>query len=194
MTSHERKTMELAHLISRRQSVRRYSDRPVESEKLDRLVEAVRLAPSACNAQPWTLLLVNEPVLRTEVAKATFSKSLSFNRFALQAPLIAVLVIEPAPLTVRLGALAKGRQLPLIDIGIAAAQFCLQATELDLSSCMLGWFDERKVKRLLHIPRRRRIGLMVTLGYAEPDAMLRPKVRKPTATMSCYNDYRNKGG
>ncbi len=186
--------MDLAQLITRRQSVRRYSDRPVEQEKLDRLIEAVRLAPSACNAQPWTLLLVDEPALRTEVAKATFGKGLSFNHFALQAPLLAVLVIEPPPLAVRLGALVKVRQFPLIDIGIAAAQFCLQAAELGLGSCMLGWFDERKIKRLLHIPRRRRIGLLITLGYAAPDYPLRTKQRKQAAAMSSRNDYRNKAG
>lgn len=186
--------MNLAQLISRRQSVRRYSESLVEPEKLDRLIEAVRLAPSACNAQPWSLLLVDDPALRTEVAKATFGKGLSINQFALQAPLLAVLVIEPTSLAVKIGSLLKRRQLPLIDIGIAAAQLCLQATELELGSCMLGWFDERRIKRLLHIPRRRRIGLLITLGYAAPDTPLRPKIRKPKASMSCYNDYRNKIG
>lgn len=183
--------MEFARLISYRQSVRQYSDRPVEPEKLGRLVEAVRLAPSACNAQPWTLLLVDEPGLRTEVARATFGKGLCFNRFALQAPLIAVLVIEPPPLTVRLGAVIKRRQLPYIDIGIAAAQLCLQATELGLGSCMLGWFDEAKIKQLLNIPRRRRIGLLITLGYTAPNYPLRKKQRKPAAAMSHRNSYCN---
>jgi nitroreductase len=184
--------MNLAQLISRRQSVRHYSERPVEPEKMATLIEAVRLAPSACNAQPWSLLLVDDPALRTEVAKATFGKGLSINQFALQAPLLAVLVIEPTSLAVKFGSLLKRRQLPLIDIGIAAAQLCLQATELELGSCMLGWFDERKIKQLLNIPRRRRIGLLITLGYAAPDTPLRPKIRKPKVSMSCYNDYRNK--
>lgn len=186
--------MDFAHLITYRQSVRCYSDQPVEPEKRDRLVEAVRMAPSACNVQPWTLLMVDEPRLRTEVAKATFSKTLSINRFALQAPLLAVLVIEPPPLTVRLAVLLKGRQFPLIDIGIAAAQLCLQAAELGLGSCMLGWFNEKEVKRLLHIPRRRRIGLLITLGYAAPDYPLRSKQRKASTAMSARNDYRNKDG
>ena len=101
--------MDFAQLMACRQSVRRYSDRPVEGEKLAQLVEAVRLAPSACNDQPWTLILVDEPALRTKVAEATFSKALAFNRFALQAPVIAVLVVEPPSLAVRLGALLKGR-------------------------------------------------------------------------------------
>lgn len=184
--------MDFAHLITYRQSVRRYSDRPVDPEKLDRLIEAVRLAPSACNAQPWTLLLVDDPTLRSKVAKATFGKALSFNRFALQAPLIAVLVIEPPPMTVRLGALLKRRQLPLIDIGIAAAHLCLQAAELNLGSCMLGWFDEKRIKQLLNIPRRRRIGLLITLGYAAPEYPLRSKQRKPAAAMSSRNSYCNK--
>lgn len=184
--------MDFVQLISHRQSVRRYSDRAVEPDKRARLIEAVRLAPSACNAQPWTLLLVDDPHLRTEVAKATFGQGLSINQFAIQAPLLAVLVIEPTSLAVKLGSLLKRRQLPLIDIGIAAAQLCLQAAELELGSCMLGWFDERRVKRLLHIPRRRRIGLLITLGYAAQDTTLRPKIRKPAAAMSGYNDYRNK--
>ncbi len=184
--------MDFTDLITYRQSVRRYSDHPVEYEKQDRLVEAVRLAPSACNAQPWTLLLVDEPALRTRVARATFGKALSFNQFALQAPLIAVLVIEPPPMTVRLGALIKRRQLPLIDIGIAAGQLCLQAADLGLGSCMLGWFDEGKIKRLLNIPRRRRIGLLVTLGYAEPNYPLRNKQRKPASAMYSRNGYCNK--
>lgn len=182
--------MEFATLMSRRRSVRRYSDRPVEEEKLAQLVEAVRLAPSACNAQPWTLLLVDEPVLREKVARATFGAGLTFNSFALQAPVIAVLIVEPPPLTVRLGARLKRRYFPLIDIGIAAAQFCLQATDLGLGSCMLGWFNERKIKRLLHIPHRRRIGLLITLGYAATDDKPRPKQRKPATAMSARNDYR----
>ncbi len=182
--------MDFAELVKHRQSVRRYSERTVEKAKLAGLIEAVRLAPSACNAQPWTLLLVDEPALRDQVARATFGTGLSFNRFALQAPVIAVLVVEPVPLPVRFGALLKKRQLPLIDIGIAAAHFCLQAADLGLGSCMLGWFDERKIKRLLHIPRRRRIGLLITLGYAAKDDPPRAKQRKPAATMSARNDYR----
>lgn len=185
--------MDFAELVKHRQSVRRYSERTVEKEKLARLIEAVRLAPSACNAQPWTLLLVDEPALRERVAMATFGAGLSFNRFTLQAPVIAVLVVEPVPLPVRLGALLKKRQLPLIDIGIAAAHFCLQAADLGLGSCMLGWFDERKIKRILHIPRRRRIGLLATLGYAAKDEPPRAKQRKPATAMSARNDYRTKG-
>jgi nitroreductase len=77
----------------------------------------------------------------------------------------------------------------LIDIGIAAEHFCLQAAELGLGSCMLGWFDEAAIKRLLHIPDSRRIGLVITLGYAEEKAPIRLKIRKSADEMSSYNRY-----
>ena len=85
--------MGFAELIKIRQSVRKYQDKLVESEKLQKLIEAVRLAPSASNSQPWKLILVDEPELKDQVARATFSKTISFNKFALQAPVIAVLTI-----------------------------------------------------------------------------------------------------
>jgi nitroreductase len=182
--------MDVLQLIRQRHSVRHYQDRPVEQDKLERLIEAVRLAPSACNTQPWKLILVNDPELKNSVASATFSEVGAFNRFALQAPVIAVLVVERPPLSEQVGALIKQRDFPLIDIGIAAAQFCLQATELGLGTCMLGWFDERTVKRLLRIPRRTRIGLLITLGYAAENAPPRQKKRMPAEEMSCLNKYR----
>jgi nitroreductase len=181
--------MEFSQLLLNRQSVRKYRDTPVETEKLQQLIEAVRLAPSACNAQPWTLILVDDPQLKNQVALATCSKTFGLNSFATQAPVIAVLVMEKPKWTVRVGALIQRRAFPLIDIGIAAAHFCLQATELGLSTCMMGWFDENTIKKLLRIPRRRRIGLIISLGYAPQDYPLRPKSRKETHAMSRSNLY-----
>jgi nitroreductase len=149
----------------------------------------VRLAPSASNAQPWRLVIVDEPQLRARVAEATFSKTIAFNRFALDAPVIAVMVIESTGLLNQVGALLKKRQFPLIDIGIAAAHFCLQAAELGLGTCILGWFDEKRIKRLLRIPAGRRIGLLVTLGYAAEGYPLREKSRKSPDLMSGFNSY-----
>jgi nitroreductase len=182
--------MDFFQLIQKRHSVRHYLNKPVEEDKLAGLIEAVRMAPSACNSQPWKLVLVNDPELKNRVAAATFSRLVSFNRFALQAPVIAVLVVEKPPLSEQMGALIKQRDFPVIDIGIAAAHFCLQATELGLGTCMLGWFDERVVKRLLHIPRNNRIGLLITLGYAAEDTAQKEKRRKPVEEMSSFNDFR----
>ncbi|GAB4343430.1 MAG: nitroreductase family protein [Calditrichia bacterium] len=181
--------MEFQELIRKRQSVRKYSDRPVETEKLEILSQAVRLAPSASNSQPWKLIWVTEPELREKVARATFSKAVSFNKFALQAPVLAVLCVEKPPLLTQLGAWVQKREYPLIDIGIAASHLCLQAAELGLGTCMLGWFDEGKIKSLLKIPEKTRIGLVVTVGYAPDDYPLRSKKRKAFSEVVSYNQY-----
>jgi nitroreductase len=181
--------MEFSELLKVRQSVRQYQQRPVARNLLDKLVEAVRLAPSASNAQPWKLIIVDAPELRSRVAQATFSKTVTFNRFALEAPVIAVLVTEKSGLITQVGAMLKKRQFSLIDIGIAAAHFCLQAAELGLGTCILGWFDEKRIKHLLRIPAGRRIGLLVTLGYAAEGYPLREKSRKSPDLMSRFNSY-----
>ena len=85
--------MTFQELINLRQSVRKYSETPVEREKIEKIIEAVHIAPSACNSQPWKIIIVDEPELKNEVAKATFSNAISFNKFAIEAPVIAVLVI-----------------------------------------------------------------------------------------------------
>ena len=181
--------MEFSELLKRRQSVRQYQKRPVPRELLDKLIEAVPLAPSASNAQPWKLVVVDDPELLSRVAQATFSKAISFNKFALEAPVIVVFAVEKAGFITQVGAALKKRPFSLIDIGIAAAHFCLQAAELGLGTCMLGWFDEKEIKRLLGIPRGTRIGLLVTLGYPAPDYPLREKKRKSPALMSRFNEY-----
>lgn len=184
--------MKFSELIKIRQSVRKYQDKPVEKEKLQKLIESVRLAPSASNSQPWKLILVDEPELKDKVARATFSKVVFFNKFAPEAPVIAVLTIEKPKLITQIGGRIKNREFPLIDIGIAAENFCLQATELGLGTCMLGWFNEKQIKKLLDIPRKTRIGLVITLGYAEEGYPLRKKNRKDTEIMSSFNGYYNR--
>ncbi len=181
--------MEFSELITIRQSVRKYQDRPVENEKIAQLIEAVRLAPSASNSQPWKLIIVNESGLKDKVARATFSKLVSFNKFAPQAPVLAVLTIEKPKVITQIGGRLKDREFPLIDIGIAAAHFCLQAAELGLGTCMLGWFDEAAVKKLLHIPEKTRIGLVIALGYAAAGYPLRKKIRKDVKDMVSFNSY-----
>jgi len=181
--------MDFSSLVTTRQSVRRYSAKPVEPEKIEQLIEAVRLAPSASNSQPWHLIMVTDPELKNQVAHATYSSLVSFNKFVPQAPVLAVLVLEKPKLITQIGGRLKARDFPLIDIGIAAEHFCLQAAELGLGTCMLGWFDEPKVQHLLNIPQNRRIGLLITLGYAQETAPPRPKKRKSQEEMSSFNKY-----
>jgi len=176
-------------LINLRQSVRKYRNQSVERAKIEQIIEAVHLAPSACNSQPWKIIIVDEPELKNEVAKATFSNAISFNKFTMQAPVIAVLVIEKAKLIAQIGGSIKNMEYPQIDIGIAAAHFCLQAAELGLGTCMIGWFDEKKIRQLLNIPEKRKIGLVITLGYPPEDYKLRKKIRKPLDEICGFNRY-----
>jgi len=181
--------MTFQELLNKRQSVRKYQDRPVEREKVEKIIDAVHVAPSACNSQPWKILIVDDPELKNEVAKAMFSKTIKFNKFAVEAPVIAVLVIERAKLIAQIGGSIKDMEYPKIDIGITAAHFCLQATELGLGTCMIGWFDEKKIRQLLKIPEKRKIGLVITLGYQPEDYKLRKKIRKPLDEICGFNSY-----
>lgn len=181
--------MSFHKLIQLRQSVRRYQGKPVEKEKIRQLIEAVNIAPSACNSQPWKLIIVDEPELKNKVAKATFNRAIAFNKFAVQAPVIAVLVIEEANFIAKIGGSIKNQEYPEYDIGIAADHFCLQAADLGLGTCMIGWFNEKKIKKLLNIPKKRKVGLVITLGYPPADYKQRKKIRNPVDEICGFNSY-----
>ncbi|MCK9401499.1 MAG: nitroreductase family protein [Bacteroidales bacterium] len=176
-------------LVTKRQSVRKYDNRPVEPEKVKRCLEAARLAPSASNSQPWKFVVVDDPELSKKVAKETFGPLSTFNTFAGQAPVIVAIVIEKMKTITQIGAYLKDREFPLIDIGIAAEHFCLQATEEGLGTCMVGWFNEEPIKDLLRIPKHKRIGLLITLGYFPENYPLRKKKRKGLEEVVSYNRY-----
>ncbi|HNQ83255.1 MAG TPA: nitroreductase family protein [Bacteroidales bacterium] len=178
-------------LVQKRQSVRKYTRKPVEDEKLRRCLEAARLAPSASNSQPWKFIVVNDPELVMKVAKETIGPLSTFNNFVPEAPVILAVVIEKMKVFTKIGASIQDREYPLIDIGIAAEHFCLQAAEEGLGTCMLGWFNEKPIKELLKIPKERRIGLLITLGYAPDDYRLREKIRKKPEEMISFNFYKS---
>jgi nitroreductase len=180
--------MTFLELVRRRQSTREFLDRPVEREKVERCVEAARLAPSACNSQPWKFVAIDDPELRTAVARELASPVLGINAFAAQAPVLVVVVTEPSTLTARLGAMLKDKPYQLMDLGIAVEHFCLQAVEEGLGTCIMGWFDETGVKRLLAVPRGKRVHLTVAVGYAASD-VVRPKGRKAMGEILAFNGY-----
>jgi nitroreductase len=181
--------MKFQDLILERQSVRKYQAKAVEEEKLRLCLEAARLAPSASNSQPWTFLVVNDLELLKQLARLTSGPLNSFNLFVDQAPVVVALVLEKPKLLTELGGRLKKKEFPLMDIGIAAEHFCLQATELDLGTCMLGWFDEAGVKKLLQIPKNKTLALLITLGYPPEDYRLRKKIRKSFEEVVRFNGY-----
>lgn len=153
------------NLVSKRQSVRGYLPQPIERDKLDRIIEAARLAPSACNAQPWKFIVVDNPEIKNSIADATSSRVLGMNHFTKQAPVHIVVILEGANFKSSFGSLAKRKYYPLMDIGIAVNHICLAATAEELGSCIIGWFVEKRVKKILNIPRGKRPLLIITLGY-----------------------------
>ena len=181
--------MKFLELIYKRQSDRKYIDKEVEKDKLERCLEAARLAPSASNSQPWTFIVINDPELKDKVARKTFGPAKTFNNFVPQAPVIVAIVMEKPKIITELGGRVKKKEWPLIDIGIAAEHFCLQAAEDGLGTCMLGWFDEQSIKQLLHIPESNTIPLLITLGYTPDDYKLRKKVRKKFEKVVKWNSY-----
>lgn len=175
-------------LASARQSVRSYSNQPVEPEKLIRCVQAAALAPSACNAQPWRFIVVDEQELKNKLADQTTTTLVPMNHFTKQAPVHVVVVMEEANMTSKLGQVIRDKPFPLIDLGLACSQFCLQATTEGLGTCILGWFNEGKVKKLLNIPKNRRAVLIITVGYPANN-QIRPKIRKPFEQIYGHNTY-----
>jgi Nitroreductase len=174
-------------LITSRQSDRKYNDKPVEKEKLERIIEAGRMAPSACNAQPWKFIVVTDPELVLKIADAASAKLIGMNSFVSQAPAILVIVREKPNMSSKVGATIKNKDYSLIDIGIATENICLQAKAEGIGSCIIGWFDERQIRKLLKIPKSKRIELIITLGYSLSDQ--REKRRKPAAETVSYNKY-----
>lgn len=180
--------MTFIELARQRYSVRQYNGQPVEREKMDLCLEAARVAPSASNSQPWTFVVVDDKELKEKVARETYSRLVSFNKFVLQAGAVVVMVIERPKLITQVGSVIKNKEYPLIDIGIAAEHFCLQAAELGLGTCMLGWFNEAPIKTLLRIPGSKTIGLLIAVGYTDKEQS-KEKVRKPLDQMVKYNSY-----
>jgi nitroreductase len=181
--------MKFLELITKRQSVRKYINKPIEKEKLIRCIEAARLAQSASNTQPWKFIVIDDPELKDKVAAETYDLIASFNKFVHQAPIIIAITLEKPSLINRIGGRIKKKEWKLIDIGIAAEHICLQATEEGLGSCMLGWYNEKKVKSLLNIPEKKSLALLISIGYFADDYKQREKIRKPMNEVCSFNTY-----
>ena len=126
--------------------------------------------------------------VKNRLADLTMDRVVPLNHFTKQAPVHIVIVVEKANLSSRFGAAVKARPFAWIDLGITAEHICLQASAEGLGTCMLGWFNEKGVKSLLSIPRNKRVGLIITLGYPAEDK-IRPKTRKGMDDIARWNRY-----
>lgn len=181
--------MNFIDLAKERYSVRKYLNKPVQREKIERCIEAARLAPSTSNSQPWRFIVVDDQELKDSLASETYGQVLSFNRFVLEAPVLIVVISERKNITAKIAGIIKNRDFSLIDIGITAEHICLQAVEEGLGTCILGWFNEKAVKELLNIPRSQRVELIITLGYPDESGKKQCKKRKGIDSIRSYNRY-----
>ena len=168
--------MTFFELVKRRKSTRKYSSLPLPREAIDRCLEAARLAPSACNSQPWSFIIVDQPDLKNTLADKAFSGIYSINSFAKDALVLIVVVMERSSYIASLGGQFRGVQYNLIDIGIACEHLVLQAEEEGLGTCWLGWFNEKGVKKVLNIPKQKKIGIIISMGYPK-DKEIKDKIR-----------------
>ena len=175
--------MDFNELILQRQSCRSYDEtKEVEDEKLAAVLEAARLAPSACNGQPYHLTVCRGETAKA-VAKAT--QGMGMNQFASQAPILIVISEEDYVKSAALGAKLKGNDYRSIDIGIVAAYLTAAATEQGLSTCILGWLDDQKLRKICGVDHPAR--LVITLGYPKND-VIRQKKRKTADALVRYCD------
>jgi nitroreductase len=149
-------------------------------------LEAARLAPSAENVQPWRFLVIDDPEIKSKFAAEAFSGIYSFSRFAAQAPVLIVVLARLDLVANRIGRQVQGVPFYFIDIGIAGEHLALQAEELGLGTCWIGWFHARRTRKFFGIPRKYKIVCLISLGYHEPRQPAEKK-RKPLAEIAWFN-------
>lgn len=173
-------------LAQSRQSDRAFiAGKKIEIDVLERIIEAARLAPSACNGQPWHFTVISEENLLQQVGRAT--SGLGMNRFVKDAAALVLITHEPTNITSKLGCGIKDKDFPMMDLGIASAYMTLAAEDEGVGSCILGWFDESKIKELTGIPAKKRLMLIVALGYAAKPK--RKKIRKDWDKVVSFEKY-----
>jgi len=177
--------MDFLEIARNRQSCRAYDEnRPVEPEKLEAILEAARIAPSACNGQPYKITVCRGETAK-EVALATRGMG-GMNKFAVQAPVMLVISEMPYVKSAALGAKVKNNDYRSIDIGIVTAYLTAEATAQGLSTCILGWLDDDKIRKLCNLQYPAR--LVITLGYAKEGDSLRKKVRKDLTELVSWKE------
>jgi len=179
--------MNVLEAIQERQSVRSYSqDRPIPIEAMERMRQALRWAPSACNIQPWHFILVEDNALRTELAQAARGQ-----KWIAEAPVIVVGCGIPEQAYKGMG--GHGNSVD-IDVAIALDHLTLAAVDEGLGTCWIGAFDEEKVKLLLDVPETVKVVAMTPLGYplsADTDRSRIPIPRKKESEIFSVNRYGN---
>lgn len=154
-------------LVQDRRSLRRYQDKSVEREKILTCIQAARLAPSAENVQPWRFLIIDHPQQKNKFAQQVFSGIYRVSRFACKAPVLIMILARLDVIANRIGKQIQNVHFYLIDIGIAGEHIVLQAQELGLGTCWIGWFNQKKARKFFKVPRKYKIVSLLSMGYPQ---------------------------
>jgi nitroreductase len=168
--------MNLMEIIKGRRSIRSYIDKPVEKEKLEAVLEAARLAPSARNRQKWQFIVITDPAVKEVMAEACHNQP-----SVKQAP-VCIVVVDEEP-----GVMSCGQPVDTVDASIAFSFLILKAHEEGLGTCWLGHFDKDKVKAGLGIPENMSVVAVTPLGYPAESPDARP--RKALSEITRYDKY-----
>ena len=170
-------SLDVISAIQGRRSIRSYTPQKIEEEKLNKVLEAARLAPSANNKQNWKFVVVRDGELREKMISASYDQ-----QFVGEAPVIIVACgTEPSSI------MRCGQPRYTIDLSIAVSYMTLEAYEQGLGTCWIGSFDEGAVKKLLNIPDEVRVVAITPLGY--PAGTSAPRPRKSLDEIVCYDKY-----
>lgn len=177
-------------LVQGRKSIRRFSDRPVERRVLETCLEAARVAPSAENKQSWRFLVVDDPEIRKRFCAEVFSGIYKVTNFASKAPVLILILAKLDMIAHRLGRQVQNIHFHYIETGIAGEHLVLQAEELRLGSCWIGWFNVRKARKFFKIPAKYKINSLLALGYYDKKPS-RERKRRSLDEIVWYNTMRD---
>ncbi|MBF0216548.1 MAG: nitroreductase family protein [Candidatus Omnitrophica bacterium] len=180
--------MNFMELAGSRRSVRDFSARKIARKDLDASVDAARLSPSACNSQPWRFVIIDDDGILEIISKEAFSGLHKMNSFVRSAPALIAIISESKKIVPKLGEFFQRTDYRLIDTGIACQQIVLAAGSLGIGSCILGWFNEKELKKALCVPREKKIELVIALGYPRTNEFMERRLKDRTSTVS-YNGY-----
>ena len=176
--------MNFREIAEGRQSCRSYDpDRIVEKEKIEAILEAARLSPSACNGQPYHIIVCTGDSAK-KAAHAV--QGMGMNKFAPDAPVLMVISEQPYVRTAAFGAKVKKNDYRSIDIGILSAYITAEATAQGLGSCILGWLNDSELREICKTDEP--VRLVITIGYAREDDVLRVKKRKDIEVVVDFKD------
>lgn len=183
--------MDVKTAIETRFSVRKFEDKPVEREKINQCLEAARLAPSACNSQPWHYIVIDDPKIKDAFCQEAFSGVYSMTAWAAKAPVLVAVVSDRGNFTACIGNWFRNTEFFLVDQGISGEHFVLRAWELGLGTCWLGWLNAPKAAKFFKLPKSKKIEHIIAVGYPAPNLTpSRLHRRQKLEDIVSYNRYK----